>query len=106
MFFALSNANAASLVCKGDQKALYWAKDFGQRAIEVDCSNRKKVEDSIKNAWLAVRTGINAGKIRPHLEELCWKAFNDVKELNKLVPIDQVAPIHFSQCNMAFGQVE
>jgi hypothetical protein len=88
---------AIELVCKGAQ-----SQNPSQRAVQVDCNNRKDVVDKLGSAWQTLRKqGIGGSS-----EDMCWQPFNRVKELHPSISMDGIASTFLMQCNMALQYVK
>lgn len=91
------SVNAIELVCKGRQP-----QKSNQRAIYVDCSDRKAVIDSLGAAWSTLRKE----RIGGQTEDMCWKPYNRAKELHPSIQFNNIAPTFFMECNMALQYVK
>lgn len=97
MLVAVSNAQAAQLVCKGQQPQMQ-----NQKPIYVDCSNRKEVIDMLGAAWRELRKQSIGGST----EDLCWDPYKRAKEIHPSISFDGIAPTFFMQCNIALQYVK
>jgi hypothetical protein len=86
---------ANELVCDG-----YSANS--ERAVFVDCSNRRAVIDILGKAWQTLREN----QIEGDTEDLCWDPYQSAKELHPSIEVTHIAPTWFFQCNMALQYVQ
>jgi hypothetical protein len=78
LFLISKNLLAADeLVCKGRQA------EVNNRAIYVNCSDRKEFVQSLGAAWHALRKNFIGGT----LEDLCWKAYNEAKDTHPSISL-------------------
>jgi len=96
LFFTASGFAAAELVCIGQQAS------YGRVSVEVDCSDRFAVVESLKQAWLALRQNNIGGG----LEDSCWEAYNDAKDLHPSISFEGITDSFFIRCNMGLEYVE
>ena len=94
--FAFS-ANSIELVCKGQQQ-----RDGNQRAIMVDCADRKEVIEYLESAWRLLRKE----RIGGQMEDMCWKPFQQAEKMHPSIPFSGIAPTFFAQCNMGLAYVK
>jgi hypothetical protein len=87
---------AAELVCVGQQAS------YGRTSIEVDCSNRYAVVESLKQAWVTLRQNHIGGT----LEDMCWDAFNDAKGIHPSISFVGITDSFFARCNMGLEYVQ
>jgi len=87
---------ATNLVCS-EQEVRY-----GKTSIEVDCSNRFAVIESLKQAWFTLRQNSIGGS----LEDMCWDAYNDAKDLHPSISFEGIADSFFVRCNMGLEYIE
>ncbi len=97
VFLISLDAWAIELVCKGDDR-----QNPQQRAIYVDCNNRKAVIDILGSAWTTLRRE----RIGGDTEDLCWRPYKEAKDLPPSIPFDGIAQTFFMQCNMALEYVK
>jgi hypothetical protein len=95
-FLSASCFAATELVCIGQQAS------YGRTSIEVDCSNRFAVVESLKRAWLTLRQNNIGGT----LEDMCWDAFNGAKDLHPSISFEGITDSFFVRCNMGLEYVE
>ena len=95
-FLSASCFAATELVCIGQQAS------YGRTSVEVDCSNRFAVVESLKRAWLTLRQNNIGGT----LEDMCWDAFNDAKDLHPSISFEGITDSFFMRCNMGLEYVE
>lgn len=93
---AASCFGATELVCSGQE-----ASD-GKTSLEVDCSTRFVVVESLKQAWLTLRQNNIGGS----LEDMCWDAYNDAKDLHPSISFEGITDSFFIRCNMGLEYVE
>lgn len=93
----LSNVNAIELVCVGHQ-----AQASNQRTIQVDCSDRKKVIDTLHSAWVTLRKE----RIGGNTEDMCWKPYNTARDIHPSIAMNNIAPTFLMQCNMALQYIK
>jgi hypothetical protein len=86
---------ANELVCEG-----YSANS--ERAVFVDCSDRRAVIDILAKAWQTLREN----QIEGDTEDLCWDPYQSAKELHPSIEVTHIAPNWFLQCNMALQYVQ
>ena len=94
--FALSlSANAIELVCKGNSQ-----QNVQQRAVYVDCANRKAVIDALGGAWQTLRReriGGNTEDVR--------KPYKRAEGIHPSISFDSIAQTFFAECNMGLQYV-
>ena len=90
--FITNSAGAVELVCKNNQP-----QNPSQRAVYVDCSDRKAVIDALGAAWSALRKQSIGGST----EDMCWNPYNRAKELHPSINFSGISQTFFMQCNMA-----
>jgi hypothetical protein len=96
--FALSlSANAIELVCKGNSQ-----QNVQQRAVYVDCANRKAVIDALGGAWQTLRRE----RIGGNTEDMCWKPYKRAEGIHPSISFDGIAQTFFAECNMALQYVK
>ena len=96
-FLVINNCFAAAeLVCGGQQ-----AK-YGRTAIEVNCDDRFTVVQSLKKAWFTLRQNNIGGT----LEDMCWTAYNDAKDLHPSISFAGITDSFFVRCNMGLEYVK
>jgi len=94
---ASGRLEAVELVCNGGTQQF-----SGQRQSIVDCASRKAVVDALEAGWQKLREE----RIGGSTEDMCWKAYQRALELHPSIPINNVAPVLFVQCNMALQYVK
>lgn len=87
---------ATELVCSGQEASA------GKTRLEVDCSTRFVVVESLKQAWLTLRQNNIGGS----LEDMCWDAYNDAKDLHPSISFAGITDSFFIRCNMGLEYVE
>jgi len=95
-FLTASCFAATELMCSGQQAS------YGTTSVEVDCSNRFAVVESLKQAWFTLRQNNIGGT----LEDLCWDAFNDAKDLHPSISFEGITDSFFMRCNMGLEYVK
>ena len=93
---AASCFGAIELVCSGQEAS------YGKTRSEVDCSTRFVVVESLKQAWLTLRQNNIGGS----LEDMCWDAYNDAKDLHPSISFEGITDSFFIRCNMGLEYVE
>ncbi|MDA0361052.1 MAG: hypothetical protein O3A69_08270 [Proteobacteria bacterium] len=94
--FTANCFSATELVCVGQQA------NYGRASIEVDCSNRFAVVESLKRAWLALRQQNIGGS----LEDMCWDAYNQAKDIHPSISFEGITDSFFMRCNMGLEYIE
>jgi hypothetical protein len=94
--FTSSCFAAAELVCVGQQVK------YGRTGIEVNCDDRFAVVESLKQAWFTLRRNNIGGT----LEDMCWDAFNDAKDLHPSISFAGITDSFFVRCNMGLEYVK
>ncbi len=94
--YTASCFGATELVCSGQQVS------YGRTSIDVDCSNRFAVVESLKQAWFRLRQNNIGGS----LEDMCWDAYNDAKDLHPSISFEGITDSFFIRCNMGLEYVE
>ena len=94
--FTASCFGAIELVCSGQEAS------YGRTRSEVDCSTRFAVVESLKQAWFTLRQNNIGGS----LEEMCWKAYNDAKDLHPSISFEGITDSFFMRCNMGLEYVK
>jgi hypothetical protein len=94
--YTASCFGATELVCSGQQTS------YGRTSIEVDCSNRFAVVESLKQVWFTLRQNNIGGS----LEEMCWEAYNDAKDLHPSISFEGITDSFFMRCNMGLEYVK
>lgn len=91
------NANAGyELVCKGGQART------NHKIVTVDCNNRKAFIDTLGAAWRELRSNSIGGS----LEDMCWKAYNQAKEMHPSISFANVSDSFLMRCNMGLAYVK
>jgi len=97
LYCATANCYAAAeLVCVGQQAS------YARTSVEVDCSNRYAVVESLKQAWFKLRQNHIGGT----LEDMCWDAFNDAKGIHPSISFVGITDSFFARCNMGLEYVQ
>jgi hypothetical protein len=94
--FTASCFGAIELVCSGQEAS------YGRTRSEVDCSTRFAVVESLKQAWFTLRQNNIGGS----LEDMCWDAYNDAKDLHPSISFEGITDSFFIRCNMGLEYVE
>ena len=94
--FTSSCFAATELVCVGQQVK------YGRTSIEVNCDDRFAVVESLKQAWFTLRLNNIGGT----LEDMCWDAFNDAKDLHPSISFAGITDSFFVRCNMGLEYVK
>ena len=94
--FTASCFGAIELVCSGQEAS------YGRTRSEVDCSTRFAVVESLKQAWFTLRQNNIGGS----LEDMCWDAYNDAKDLHPSISCEGITDSFFIRCNMGLEYVE
>jgi hypothetical protein len=94
--FTASCFGAIELVCSGQEAS------YGRTRSEVDCSTRFAVVESLKQAWFTLRKNNIGGS----LEDMCWDAYNDAKDLHPSISFEGITDSFFIRCNMGLEYVE
>jgi hypothetical protein len=97
VFCTLTSAQAVELVCRGDSP-----RNPQQRAITVDCSDRKAVIDTLGAAWQTLRKQGIGGST----ENMCWDPYQTAQEMHPSISFNGIAQTFFMQCNMALQYVK
>jgi hypothetical protein len=97
IFFWLTSAHSIELVCKGDSQ-----RNSQQRAVFVNCSDRKEVIDMLGSAWQTLRKE----KIGGSTEDMCWDPYKRAKDMHPSISFNGIAQTFFAQCNMALQYVK
>jgi hypothetical protein len=97
LFLFMSSSNAIELVCKGQQQ-----RDRNQRAVMVDCSNRKEVIEYLESSWLLLRRE----RIGGQMEEMCWKPYQQAEGIHPSISFNSIASTFFAQCNMGLSFIK
>ena len=94
--FVAVNAYAGyELVCEGNQK------HSSHRIVYVDCENRKEFVDKLGAAWMEIRKNSIGGSI----ENMCWEAYNQAKDMHPSISFKRISDSFFSRCNMGLSYV-
>ena len=94
--YTASCFGAIELVCSGQEAS------YGRTRSEVDCSTRFAVVESLKQAWFTLRQNNIGGS----LEDMCWDAYNDAKDLHPSISFEGITDSFFIRCNMGLEYVE
>ena len=94
---AALSANAIELVCAGRQP-----QNSQQRAIYVNCSDRKSVIDGLAAAWQT----LYMENIGGNTEEMCWKPYQAALESHPNTKFDDISTAFFMQCNAALRYIK
>ena len=93
-----SNVKAGyELVCEG-----YPPPNSGHKLLSIDCNNRKIFIGTLKDSWLSLRRGGIGGT----LENLCYEAYTDAKELHPSISFLNISESFLMRCNMGLGYVQ
>lgn len=96
-FFFFLNAHAGmELICKGGQ-----AKS-NHKVVLVDCENRKAFVDTLGAAWREIRSNSIGGNV----EDMCWQAFNQAKDLHPSISFSNISDSFLMRCNMGLAYVK
>ena len=95
-FIFVTNAHAGlELVCKGGQAR------SNNKIIYVDCQNRKEFIDKLGAAWKELRKNSIGGS----MEDMCWKAYNQAKEMHPSISFSNISDSFLMRCNMGLAYV-
>jgi hypothetical protein len=93
-----SNINAGyELACEG-----YPPPNSGHKLLSIDCNNRKIFIGMLKDSWLSLRRGGIGGT----LENLCYEAYTDAKELHPSISFLSVSESFLMRCNMGLAYLQ
>jgi hypothetical protein len=95
--FSLTSAHSIELVCEGASP-----RDSRQRAVIVNCSDRKAVIEILGAAWQTLRKEQIGGST----EDMCWQPYTRAKDLHPSISFNGIAQTFFAQCNMALRYVK
>ena len=98
VFFCALTLNAHAgieLVCKGAQPR------SNGKAFYVDCKNRKEFVDTLGAAWRELRNNSIGG----HLEEMCWEAYSQAKDIHPSISFQDISDSFIIRCNMGLEYV-
>ena len=74
-----------------------------QMQIKVDCNNRQRLIARLKQSWLAIRRNSIGGT----LENLCWEAYNQARDLHPAVSMNSgIAYSFLTRCNLGLQYVK
>jgi hypothetical protein len=91
------NANAGiELVCKGDNPT------SPHRIVYVNCEDRKAFIDMLGAAWQTLRRN----NIRGVFEDMCWKAYNQARNLHPSISFEGISESFLMRCNMGLEYVD
>jgi hypothetical protein len=93
-----SNINAGyELACEG-----YPPQNSNHRLVSIDCDNRKIFIGTLRDSWLTLRREGIGGT----LENLCWEAYTDAKELHPSISLLNISGSFLMRCNMGLAHVK
>ena len=82
------------LACDG-----YPPQNSPHKLISIDCSNREIFIGTLRDSWLSLRRQGIGGT----LENLCWEAYNDAKDLHPSIGFLSVSGSFLMRCNMGLA---
>jgi hypothetical protein len=94
--FALNAHAGIELVCQGGQSR------SEHRAVVVDCSDRQDFIKKLGGAWQLLRKNSIGGS----MEDLCWKAYNQAKDMHPSISFDNISDSFLARCNMGLAYVK
>ncbi len=89
-------AKGYELVCQGG------VSKYQRNIIHVNCKDREEFINALQQAWLTLRLHNIGGTV----EDLCWKAFNDAKDLHPSISFDNISDSFVARCNMGLEYVK
>ena len=93
-----SNVNAGyELVCEG-----YPPPNSSHKLVYIDCNSRKIFIGTLRDSWLSLRREGIGGT----LENLCYEAYTDAKELHPSISFLNISESFLMRCNMGLGYVQ
>ena len=85
------------LACEG-----YPPPNSPHKLLSIDCNNRKIFIGTLKDSWLLLRRGGIGGT----LENLCYEAYTDAKELHPSISFLSVSESFLMRCNMGLAYLQ
>ena len=85
------------LACDG-----YPPQNSPHKLISIDCSNREIFIGTLRDSWLSLRRQGIGGTI----ENLCWEAYNDAKDLHPSISFLSVSESFLMRCNMGLAYLQ
>ena len=85
------------LVCKGRQ-----ASNNQNKAVVIDCTNRKIFVDALRSAWSTLRQNSIGGS----MENMCWEAYNQAKDMHPSISFTDISDSFLIRCNMGLEYVK
>jgi hypothetical protein len=95
-FFSLNAHAGLELVCSGGSAR------SANKVVNVDCSDRQDFIKKLGGAWQLLRKNSIAGPI----EDMCWKAFNEAKEMHPSISFVNISDAFLARCNMGLDYVK
>jgi len=90
------NAHAGmELVCKGGQART------NHQPVFVNCENRIEFIDMLGAAWKELRKN----RIGGSMEDMCWKAYNQAKDMHPSISFSNISDSFLMRCNMGLAYV-
>ena len=83
------------LVCQGQSPS------STHKPIRVDCNSRTEFIRKLKQSWMMIRQS----EMRGTVEQLCWEALKDARDLHPSIPIKGITDAFFKRCNMGLEYV-
>ena len=84
------------LVCKGHQA------QSNNKAIYVNCSDRKEFVETLGSAWRTLRKSSIGGAT----EDLCWEAYNEAKDMHPSISFNNIFDSFLMRCNIGLAYVK
>lgn len=96
MFFMLNAHAGIELVCKGASASA------NHKTVYVDCENRKAFVDMLGAAWQELRKNSIGGA----MEDMCWKAYNQAKDMHPSISFANISDSFLMRCNMGLAYIK
>lgn len=92
-----TNANAGmELVCKGRQPT------SNNKPVYVNCGDRKEFVDTLGSAWRTICQNSIGGS----MEDMCWKAYQQAKDMHPSISFDNISDSFLVRCNMGLAYIK
>jgi hypothetical protein len=91
--YSISSFAGYELVCNNQ------SPQTNHKTIKIDCSDRQMFIKVLGAAWRELRQNSIGG----HLENMCWEAHNQAKELHPSISFEAISGSFLIRCNMGLA---